>query len=188
MDIYFLLLVLGVALWWAAHLFKRLAPGPRGRMGESGKALVALALVASVVLMVVGYRGDEWGQYVNLWYPPAWLTHLNNLLMIAALFLYAADGMRAAPVAAMRHPQLIGFKIWAFAHLLVNGDLSSVVLFGGLLGWAVATVIVINRAQPEWTPKPARPGATVKALAGTIFAVVAVMLIHNWLGVKPWGG
>jgi hypothetical protein len=88
----------------------------------------------------------------------------------------------------MRHPQLTGFKIWATAHLLVNGDLASVILFGGLLAWAVVTVIVINRAQPQWTPKPTRPGATVKAIAGTIFAVVAIMLVHNWLGVQPWGG
>lgn len=188
MDIYFLLLVLGVALWWAAHLFKRLAPGARARMGNGGKGLMAVLLVASVVLMVVGYRGDEWGQYVNLWYPPAWMTHVNNTLMILAFFLYAADGTRAAPVARMRHPQLTGFKTWAVAHLLVNGDLSSVVLFGGLLAWAVVTVIVINRAQPEWTPKPAKPGGTGKALVGTVISVAVAMGIHFWLGVKPWGG
>ncbi|MBK6468254.1 MAG: hypothetical protein IPL38_06590 [Rhodobacter sp.] len=179
------LLVLGVALWWVAHLFKRLAPGPRVRLGDPGKGLVALALVGAVVLMVLGFRAAG---FVELWYPPGWLVHVNNLLMMLSVFLFAADGMRAPVIGRMRHPQLIGFKTWAVAHLLVNGDLASVVLFGGLLAWAVVEVIVINRAQPVWTPKPVRPGANVKAVAATIFAVVGIMLIHNWLGVKPWGG
>lgn len=180
-----ILIGLGVALWWAAHLFKRLAPGPRAGMGDAGKGLVALALLVSVVLMVVGYRGVE---QIDLWYPPAWLVHVNNLLMVLSLFLFAADGMRAPVIGRMRHPQLTAFKTWAVAHLLVNGDLASVILFGGLLAWAVVAVIVINRAEPQWTPKPVKPGATPRAVAATIFAVVGVMLVHNWLGVQPWGG
>ena len=179
------LLILGLALWWAAHLFKRLAPGPRARLGDGGKALVALAVLGSVVLMVLGYRAAD---FVPLWYPPAWLVHVNNLLMVLAFFLYAADGTGMGFARRMRHPQLTGFKTWAVAHLLVNGDLASVILFGGLLAWAVVTVIVINRSQPRPAPKPAKPGAAPKAIAGTIFAVVAVMMIHNWLGVQPWGG
>jgi uncharacterized membrane protein len=179
------LIALGVALWWAAHLFKRLAPGPRGRLGDGGKGLVALALIASIVLMVLGYRGAE---QIDLWYPPGWLVHVNNLLMVGAVFLYAADGMRAPLIGGMRHPQLTAFKTWAVAHLLVNGDLASVILFGGLLAWAIVTVIIINRSQREWTPKARKPGATPKAVAATLVAVVGIMLIHNWLGVQPWGG
>lgn len=179
------LLILGVALWVAAHFFKRVAPGPRASLGSAGKGLVAVAILVSVVLMVMGYRGAE---TVDLWYPPMWLTHVNNLLMVLAFYFYAADGMKAGFVARMRHPQLTGFKTWAVAHLLVNGDLASVILFGGLLAWAVVTVIVINRAQPEWTPRTPKPGAVPKALGGTLVTVVIVMLIHNWLGVQPWGG
>ncbi len=178
------LLILGVALWWAAHLFKRVAPGPRARLGEPGKALVAVALVASVVLMYLGYGradGPVW------WGRSPMLVGINNLLMVVAIFLYAADGTRASVIAGMRHPQLTGFKTWAAAHLLVNGDLPSLVLFGGLLAWAVVTVIVINRAQPEWTPKPAKAGGNLKAVAGTIFALVAVMMVHDWLDYRPWG-
>ena len=69
----------------------------------------------------------------------------------------------------------------------MNGDLPSLMLFGGLLAWAVVTVIVINRSQPEWTPKPAKAGGNLKAVAGTIFAVAAVMMVHDWLGYRPWG-
>jgi len=179
------LLILGVALWAVAHFLKRVLPGPRAALGNAGKGAVALAIVASVALMILGYRGAE---TVDLWYPPKWLTHVNNLLMVLAFFFYTADGMKAGFVARMRHPQLTGFKTWTIAHLLVNGDLASVILFGGLLAWAVVTVIVINRSQREWTPKVAKPGAMPKALAATLVTVVVVMGIHNWLGVQPWGG
>lgn len=179
-------LVLGLVLWWAAHLFKRIAPGPRAQMGEAGKGVAALALILSVVLMVIGYRGAA---QVDLWYPPAFLTHLNNLLMILAFYFYAASGMKTAITRKVRHPQLTGFKTWAIAHLLVNGDLASVILFGGLLAWAVVEVIVINRADPDWTPPPPAPmGKEIGAIVGTLVVVGVVMLIHNWLGVQPWGG
>jgi uncharacterized membrane protein len=176
-------LILGLILWAAAHLFKRIAPGPRARLGDPGKGLVALALLVAVAMMVVGYRNAE---FVYLWDPPRFLIHVNNLLMVLALFLFAADGARAPVIARMRHPQLTAVKTWAVAHLLVNGDLAAVILFGGLLVWAVVEVIVINRAQPAWTPKPVRPGGNLRAVIGTVVALAIVMAIHNWLGVQPW--
>lgn len=179
------LLILGVALWSAAHLFKRLAPDARARMGSAGKGVMAVLILLSVVLMIVGYRGVD---HIDLWYPPAFLTHLNNLLMILAFYLYAADGMKTAITRRIRHPQLTAVKTWAVAHLLVNGDLASVILFGGLLAWAVVSVILINRAQPVWTPPAAKPAKfEAFAILGTLLVTGVVMLIHNWLGVQPWG-
>jgi uncharacterized membrane protein len=180
-----LLLILGVALWAGAHFFKRLAPERRAAMGDKGKGLVAILLLLSVVLMIVGYRGAD---FIHIWSPPAFLTHLNNLLMVLAFYLYAASGAKTAITRRVRHPQLIGFKTWAIAHLLVNGDLASVILFGGLLAWAVVSVILINRAQPVWTrPAPVPMRKEVTAVIATLVVVVVVMLIHNWLGVQPWG-
>lgn len=179
------LIVLGLALWWAAHLFKRLAPGPRARLGDAGKGLVALGVLAGVVLMVIGYRGVE---HVNVWFPPAFLTHVNNLLMLFAFYLYAASGMKTRITRVIRHPQLTAVKTWAVAHLLVNGDLASVILFGGLLAWAVVEVILINRAEPRPVPPaPAPVGKEIGAVAGAVVVMGVVMLIHNWLGVQPWG-
>lgn len=176
-------LILGLVLWAAAHLFKRIAPGPRARLGDPAKGLVALALVASVALMVIGYRSAE---FVYLWDPPRFLIHVNNLLMLGAVFLFTAEGVRAPIIGGMRHPQLTAVKIWATAHLLVNGDLASVILFGGLLAWAVVEVIVINRAQPVWTPKPVKPGANLKAVIGTVLGTAIIMAIHGWIGPHPW--
>jgi uncharacterized membrane protein len=179
------LLILGLALWWAAHLFKRLAPGPRLAMGEAGKGAVAVAVIAAVVLMVIGYRQAE---VTILWDPPPFLRHVNNLLMLLAFYLYAASGMKTRITAAIRHPQLTAFKTWAVAHLLVNGDLASVVLFGGLLAWAVVAVITINRAEPRPAPPPPAPfSSETGALVGAFLVMVAVGWLHGWLGYNPFG-
>lgn len=179
------LIVFGLVLWWGAHLFKRLAPKVRAGFGDAGKGLVAVLVVASVVLMVMGYRGSE---FIGVWTPPAFLTHVNNLLMIFAVYLYAASGMKTAITRVIRHPQLTAVKVWAVAHLLVNGDLHSIVLFGGLLAWAVVSVITINRAVPKWTRNPpAGAGREAGAVVGALVVTGAIMAVHNWLGVAPWG-
>ncbi len=179
------LMILGLALWCAAHLFKRVAPAQRAAMGDPGKGAIAVFLVLAVVMIVLGYRQAD---FTALWTPPAFLTHVNNLLMILAFYLYAASGAKTWVVRKIRHPQLTAIKTWAVAHLLVNGDLASIVLFGTMLAWAVVEVIVINRAVPVWTPPakgPVRKEFTT--IAATIVVVGVVMAIHNWLGVQPWG-
>jgi uncharacterized membrane protein len=179
------LIILGLVIWWGAHLFKRIAPGPRARLGDPGKGVVAVALLGAVVLMVIGYRGAE---FISVWQPPAFLTHVNNLLMILAFYLFAASGAKTWITTKIRHPQLTGFKTWAIAHLLVNGDLAAMVLFGGLLAWAVVEVIVLNRAAREWIPPgPAPVRKEFTTVIATLVIVGVVMGIHNWLGVQPWG-
>jgi uncharacterized membrane protein len=178
-------IVLGLALWWGAHLFKRLAPERRAAMGDAGKGLVTVGILAGVVLMVIGYRGNE---AADLWYPPAFLTHVNNLLMLLAFYLYAASGMKTRITGVIRHPQLTAVKTWAVAHLLVNGDWASVVLFGGMLAWAVVEVIVINRATPRpAAPAPASIGKEIGAVVGAVLVMGLVGMAHAWLGVRPWG-
>ncbi|MEO1640133.1 MAG: NnrU family protein [Pseudomonadota bacterium] len=182
------LLILGVALWWAAHLFKRLAPGPRAKLGEPGKGLVAVLIVVSVVLMVLGYRSAEgtfyWGR------EPMWVG-INNLLMVLAFYFYAASGAKGAKIwlgTKVRHPQLTGFSIWAIAHLLVNGDTPSFILFGGLLAWAVVEILLINAQEGPWERPPRAPAKKeVTAIFVTLIVTAVVMAIHYALGVTPWG-
>lgn len=179
------LILSGLALWWAAHFLKRVAPDLRARMGTAGKAVLGAVTLLGVVLMVLGYRGAE---YIELWPRVPALVGINNLLMVFAFYLYAASGMKTAITRRIRHPQLTAVKTWAVAHLLVNGDVASVLLFGGLLAWAVVQVIVVNRAEPEWqrpAPQPAK--REVMAVVGAVVVTVLVMLVHNWLGVQPWG-
>lgn len=180
-----ILTLLGLALWSAAHLFKRLAPAARAQAGDRARGVIALLLVLSVVLMVIGYR--NWFS-AQIWNPPGFLTHLNNLLMLFAVYLFAASGMKTAITRVIRHPQLTAVKTWAVAHLLVNGDLASIVLFGGLLVWAVVEVILINR-QTAWVRNP--PSSTGKEIAAVVGAVLVTGLIgwlHIFFNLMPFGG
>lgn len=182
-----LLLIAGLILWIAAHYFKRLMPQQRAAMGNAGKGVAAVAIVASLVLMVMGYRAAD---FIPVWQPPAFMMHVNNTLMLFALWVYgssAAKGAKAWPAYKLRHPQLVGFKIWALAHLLVNGDLASIILFGGLLAWAVGSVILINKAEPEWTA-PERAGMATRVRLAVIALVLygLISAVHIWAGVWPF--
>ena len=186
-----ILLILGLALWYATHLVKIYAPDRRaaavGRMGEGPwKGLIAVLTLVAIALMVLGYQSAA---FVPVWTPPAWLWHVNNLLMVLAVFVFIA-GQFASPVRRrIRHPQLTAVKIWAIAHLLVNGDIASIVLFGGLLAWAVIAVIGTNRRDG---PRGALPEATSTGLVMHIGATVVVFALIVWLhwlaGVWPLPG
>lgn len=180
---HFLLLLIGLGLWIVAHLFKRLAPETRARMGNGGKGLMAAVILGGVVLMVIGYRGST---VVNVWYPPAFLVHVNNLLMLLAIFVFGMSATTGRLRGVMRHPQLTAVKIWAVAHLLVNGDLASIVLFGGLLLWAVAEVILINRSEDWVRPERGEPKGDVKLVIITLVVYAVIGGIHAWLGVWPF--
>lgn len=178
-------LILGLALWSGAHLFKRLAPGQRATMGDKGKTLVTIALLASVVLMVTGFRSAA---FIEIWSPPAFLNHVNSLLMLLAFYLLVASVTKVSLTTKVRHPQLTAVKTWAIAHLLVNGDLASILLFGGMLAWAVVSVIVINRANRDWT-RPGKASITkeIVTVVVTLVLVIVAMMAHGWLGVSLFG-
>ena len=180
-----LLLILGVALWAGAHLFKRLVPERRTAMGDKGRGPIALALLVSIVLMVLGYRMADgaflWGRH------PA-TVGINNLLMLLSVYLFAASGMKTAVARRMRHPMLAAVKVWALGHLLVNGDVPSFVLFGGLMGWAVVQMIMINRAEPDWTrPAPVPASKEISAIVASVIVYAAIAGIHYWLGYPTFG-
>ena len=182
------LLILGLILWIAAHYFRRILPDQRANLGDKGKGMVAVLVVVSLVMMIFGYR---WADFIPLWNPPSFLTYVNNLAMVLALWVYgssAAKGAKAWPAYKTRHPQLLAVKIWAIAHLLVNGDLASVILFGGLLAWAVGSVILINRAEPNWVaPEPAGQKTYIRLAVITTVMLIVIIGIHALLGVSPFG-
>lgn len=180
-----ILLVLGLILWSGTHFWKRLAPASRAAAGDRGRMIVAIGVFAGVILMIIGYRSADtmvyWGR------SPA-MTGINNLLMILAFYLYAASGTKARITQYIRHPQLTAVKLWAVAHLLVNGDTASFVLFGGLLVWAGSEVALINRSEPR--PAPPHPipvGKEIGAVVATVVVFGVVAGIHTWLGYYPFG-
>lgn len=182
------LLILGVLLWSGAHLLKRVLPHLYAQLGKASKPVVALSSVLALVLMVVGYRAAEGAVF---WGRSSALVGINNLLMIVAFYVYAVGGAKGPRIwlgTKLRHPQLVGFSIWAVAHLLVNGDVPSFVLFGGLLAWAVTSIALINAQDGPWTPPARAPmKKEVIYIVAAIVATLVVMGIHAWLGVQPWG-
>ena len=179
-----LILILGVALWWAAHLYKRVAPASRAGMGEAGKGMVTGLLVLSIILMVIGYRGAEGAFF---WGPNPALVGINNLLMLGSVYLFAAAGMKTALARKMRHPMLWGAVLWAVGHLLVNGDTPSFVLFGGIAVWALLSMVLINRAGP-WVMPAAKPAKfEAMALAGSLLVYGGIVGVHYALGYPTFG-
>lgn len=183
-------LILGIALWWGAHLLKRVAPGARTamtkRMGDASKGVIAGLLLLSVVLMVIGFRGAP---YIEVYQPPAWTLHLNNLLMVVSVILFGVGSSKSPMRGWLRHPMLTGVAVWAVAHLLVNGDLYSVILFGTLGLWAVAEMLVINAREPVYHRfEGGTLGGSLRLLAisAVVFAVIAA--VHTWLGYWPFAG
>lgn len=179
------LLVLGVLLWALPHLGKRIVPGFHRALKGSERPMVAGLVTLGVVLMVIGYRMSDgavyWGRH------PA-TVGINNLLMLVSVYLFAAAGMQTALARKMRHPMLIGMILWCAAHLLVNGDVPSFVLFGGLGLWAVLEIVLINRAVPKWTPPKAKPAKfEAMALGGTLVVYGAVVGVHYLLGYPTFG-
>lgn len=179
------LLILGLILWSASHLFKRLLPARRAAMGDMGKLAVTLASLAAIVLMVIGYRSAD---YIEIWSPPRFMTHINNLLMLVAVFLLGVGNVWGIVRTKLRHPMLGAVKVWALAHLLVNGDLAGMVLFGGLLAWAVISLIMINRAERVWV-RPDMGPLRNDMIYGVVSLLVfgAITYVHTWLGVSPFG-
>ena len=183
-----IILALGVALWWAAHLFKRVAPAQRAAiaqsMGEKAKAIFALLIVASIVLMTLGYQRAD---IIWLWFPQTWFGHLNNLLVLIAFYVYGIGMARGVLSTKIRHPQLLGTAIWAFAHLLANGELASILLFGSFLAWAVVDRISLKR-RGDFGPASTGPVVWDAVAIGVGIGLYLLLMfgLHVWLfGADP---
>jgi uncharacterized membrane protein len=149
------LLIGGLALFIAAHLVPTRPAQRAGLIGKVGagpyKGLFSLLSAAGLALIVLGYghmqglgRGNP-----ELWTPPVWMKHIVFLLMIPAMILLVAAYVPSRIRSAVGHPMLTALMIWAFAHLLANGDLASVLLFGSFLAYAgYDRISVAGRASP----------------------------------------
>lgn len=178
------LILLGLILFTWPHLMKEYTPALRARLGEGqAKPLVAVTSLLAIVLMVLGYRMAD---TVFVYAPPAWGQHLNNLLMLFAVAMFGAANSKSRLRGLVRHPMFTGTILWGCAHLLVRGDAASILLFGGMIAWAVAGWIVSNRNHPDYTPYS---GGTLKSdlilAVITVVVYIVILLIHGWVGPNP---
>ena len=152
-----LLMILGLAVFLAAHTFATFRAERTaviGRVGEIPyKVVFSLVSLGGIVRIVQGFGAYRASGYIPLWDPPVALRHTALLLMLPSFILLAATYTPSGLIkGAAKHPMLAGVKIWAFAHLLANGDLGSVVLFGSFLAWAVYDRIALKRREGVVTP------------------------------------
>ncbi len=135
--------------------------------------------------MVVGYKAAE--SYDLLAYPD-FFKHINNLSVLIAIYMMSPGPSKGAIFYKMRHPMLTGMIIWAVAHMMVNPDPASYVLFGGLTIWAVIEMKVINTAAPNWTPPPkGRLAKDAMFLVASVFLLAVIGYIHGLIGPAPFG-
>jgi uncharacterized membrane protein len=173
-------MIAGLVLFLGAHTLTT-QRDLRGRLiaalGEGGYkigyALVSLAGLALIVWGFSHYRASGW---IEVWSPPKALKHLNTALMLPAVILVVAAYLRGRIYTAVKHPMLAGVKLWAFGHLLANGDLGGIILFGSFLAWAVFDRISLKRrADPGAPPIPVGgPGNDLIAIAICVVAYLAL--------------
>lgn len=192
-----LLLIAGLVLFLGIHSVQIVAPGLRTaavqRLGLlPWKGLYTLIAVAGFVLICVGYGHARIESPVWLWQPPKGLRHLSLLLMLPVFVLFLATYLPGRIQRAARHPTLAATKLWALAHLLANGGLHDLLLFGGFLAWAVLDRISAKR-RTVVVPPPGAPAGRwndlIAVLGGLALYLLFVMGLHRWLiGVSPIAG
>jgi uncharacterized membrane protein len=185
-------LIAGLVLFLGAHSVSIVNEPWRNRVatriGEKGwQGLYGIVAITGFVLIVWGY-GLAREHPVIIYAPPAGMRHLTLLLMLPVFPMLLSAYLPGRIQSTLKHPMLAAVKLWAFAHLLANGNLRDVALFGSFLIWAVADRISMKRRTqrpiPGAPPSPANDAIAV--VAGLILYVAFILGVHKWLiGVSP---
>lgn len=183
-------IALGLALWIGAHSLKRLAPALHRDMtaalGAGGtRAIIAVTILAGLLLIILGYeRGG--GQ---LFTPPPGAHLMNNVLMLAAIFLFGIGPAGGRLYARIRHPMLLGTVMFGLAHVVVTGHAHAVLAYGGLALWAVWQMRLINRHEGPWErPMPGNALQDWKLALTTAFLFGVLAGIHWLFGINVFAG
>lgn len=186
-------LLLGLVVFLGIHSVSIVAPAWRdaqvAQRAGAWKGIYSVVAAIGLALIVVGF-GMARQSPVVLWVAPVWARHLALLLMVPAFVLLLAAYLPGRIATATKHPMLVAVKIWATVHLLANGTLADLLLFGGFLAWAVVDRISVKRRSGGASGPPARPAKPVNdaiaIVAGLALWALFVFGAHRWLfGVAP---
>jgi len=143
------ILILGLAVMLGAHVFvtfRGARAGLMAQLGQNGyRALFSIVAIAGLALIVWGFAQYRAHELIQVWSPPTFMRHVTVGLMLFAVIFFTAAFIPSHIKAKLKHPMLAGVKTWALAHLLSNGDLGSILLFGAFLAWGVYARIAAKR-------------------------------------------
>jgi uncharacterized membrane protein len=175
------ILILGLIVFIAPHVFvtrREARAGAIARLGEwPYKGLFSLISIIGVILIGWGFARYRASGYIPVWSPPDWTRHVAVALMWPAIVFFVAAYIPGNIKRTLKHPMLVGVKLWAFAHLLANGDLGSIILFGGILAWAV-----FDRISLKHRTDPGAPPIPVGGWRNDVAAVLVGTLVYLALG------
>ena len=196
------MLIAGLVIFLGIHSLRVWGEGLRSalllRLGPMGfKGVYALASLAGLYVLVLGYAQARLSP-VPLWTPPHGMAHATAALMwVGMVLVLAAEIPRNAIKARLRHPTVLGVKVWATAHILANGTAHDLLLFGSFLVWAVLSFRAARqRDRAAWAagdmaqdPPTSRAATLLTLVAGTAVWVAFILVVHVWLvGVAPIAG
>jgi uncharacterized membrane protein len=177
----FVFLLLGLVIFIGAHVFVSLRHSRSTLISRTGegpyKAVFSLVSLIGLGLIVYGFGRYRADGLIPVWSPPSFLRPITEFLMWPAFILVIAAYIPGTIKTALAHPMLAGVKLWAFAHLLANGDLGGIILFGSILGWAVYDRITLKRRVDAGAPQ-----IPVGGLKNDLFAVIVGTLIYLAVG------
>jgi uncharacterized membrane protein len=190
------LLIVGLALFIGGHLVASMRDRRASLIARVGdKAYLGVfSLVAAVglVLVTVGFARYRVSGWIDVWYPPQAARQVAIWLTLPAMILFVAAYVRGRIHAALKHPMLIGTALWAFAHLLANGDFGSMLLFGSILAWALYDLSTFRtRTDKSGPPLPSgdRTNDLIAVVAGIVAFLALTLVFHPVvIGVPVFGG
>ena len=189
------ILVLGLVVFLAPHsltAFRSARQRVVDRVGLAAyKALYSIVSLVGVALIVYGFALYRSAGWIDVWYPPSWARHVTVALMWPSIILVVAAYIPGNVKRTLKHPFLVGVKLWAFAHLISNGDLGSIVLFGAILAWAVFDRITLKRRSDPGAP-PIQVGGPRNDLIAIVVGTVLYLALGLWfhpmlIGVFAFG-
>jgi uncharacterized membrane protein len=187
-----LLLVLGLILFLGAHAFVTLRPRRAAVVKAIGewpyKALFAVVSIAGLYLIGKGFGMYSDAGLIPVWSPPVFMRHVTEALMLPACIFVAAAYLQGNIKRMLKHPTLVAVKTWAFAHLLTNGDLGGIILFGTVLAWAVYDRITLKH-RTDFGGPPIPLGGYRNDIAAVIVGLILYGALffpfHSWVIGRP---
>lgn len=180
------LLLMGILLWSGVHYIPGFMPNVKEKMievlGNAYRGVFALLIITSIVLIVLGWKSAE----VEVLYDPIIDAQGVSVAMLITFFLFASAHGAGNVKRFLRHPMLTGVIIWGGAHLLANGENRSIVLFAGMIIWAVSEIIIINKREGAYEapgPAPIMKDVIKGLIALVVFSVV--VFAHPYIAGVP---